>query len=139
MERFRSRGRPAVSGGLATLALVVVLAAGCHGTGSREFWQGITTGSVGDCAPLSFNISIDEGRILGYAVSELPQQGVVSWDVSGSVTSDDHVTIETITQDPRIRQQRVAWTGTWKPLSIPLVQTSPGPCQPPRSGSLSRP
>src|SRR5262249_26241482 len=139
MERFRSQGRRGVSGGLATLALLVALAAGCHGKGSREFWRGITTGSSGDCAPLSFNISIDEGRIEGYAVSELPQQGVVSWDVKGSVTSDDRVTIETLTQDPRIQQQRVAWTGTWKPFSMPLVQTSPGPCQPPRSTSLGRP
>src|SRR5262249_30279204 len=112
MEGLGWGGRPTALGRLIPMGPLVALAAGGHGKGSRQFWQGITTGSVGDCAPLSFNISIDEGRILGYAVSELPQQGAVSWDVSGSVTPDDRVTIETVTQDPRIRQQRVAWTGT---------------------------
>ena len=121
---------------LATAVLALAVLAGCaHGMGSRQRWSGTSTGSSGECAPMEFEIVIFEGRIDGWATSSLAQ-GPVSWDVKGSVNPDNQVSLETITDDPRIGQRRLAWRGVRKVLEVTIAQTSPGPCQPPRTVSL---
>ncbi len=121
---------------LATAVLVLALLAGCaHGMGSRQRWVGTSTGSAGDCAALEFEIVIFEGQIEGWATSALPQ-GPVSWDVRGSVSPDNQVSVETVTADPRIGQRRVSWRGVRKVLEVTLTQASPGACQPPRAATL---
>jgi hypothetical protein len=119
-----------------TAVLLLALLAGCaHGMGSRQRWNGTSTGSAGDCAPLEFEIVIFEGRVDGWATSALPQ-GPVSWDVSGSVSPDNQVSVETVTADPRIGQRRVSWRGVRKVLEVSLTQAPPGACQPPRTAIL---
>jgi hypothetical protein len=123
------------TGGIALLALL----AGCaHGTGTREYWRGLSTGTVGECAPVEFDVTVLEGRLEGWATSRLPQ-GPVTWEVQGTVAPDDQVSVETTTVDPRIGARRVSWRGVWKRLEIALTQTAPGVCDPPRTARLRRP
>jgi hypothetical protein len=84
---------------------------------------------------MEFEVVIFEDRIEGWATSGLPQ-GPVSWDVRGSVSSDNQVSLEAVTDDPRVAERRVAWRGTRKVLQVTLAQTPPGPCQPPRTAIL---
>jgi hypothetical protein len=122
-------------GGIALLALVT----GCaHGVGSREYWRGMSDGTSGECAPLYFDISILNHQIEGYATSTMPQASAM-WDVKGSVTPDDQVTVETTTQDPRLGARKVMWRGVWKRLSLTFTQVSPMVCDPPRTARLQPP
>jgi len=132
----KNRGRW-VHGARAALyvALIACVVGACA---SKGYWNGVSTGNSGECVPFNFEITVRDGRITGWAVTEF-ERWTVSWDVHGEVTADGLVSLETTTEDPRTQQQQLSWTGTAKPFSLSLVeQTSDEVCPTPRSATLKR-
>jgi hypothetical protein len=80
---------------------------------SKGYWTGVSTGGTAECAPFNFELTTRSNQITG--------------------------SLETITEDPRIRRPRLFWAGTAKPLRLSLAeQGSDELCPTPRSATLKR-
>jgi hypothetical protein len=127
-----SRGR------IARIALLVAGLAACtpFGLARGDYWRGISTGDLGPCPPFDFDLALDGDAIGGAAESEYPF-GTVLWDVRGQ-RAGEQVRVETRTGDPRVKNQRLVWTGAYNPIMWDLTLAASPDCPVPRIARLQR-
>ena len=120
-------------------SLLLVLLASCtpFGFARGDYWTGISTGDLGPCPPVQFDVTIDEGRIGGSATSE-HEWGATLWQVRGLISSGSQVQVETKTEDPRVARRTIQWTGSFNPLFWDLTEAADPACTKPRVVSLHR-
>ena len=95
--------------------LLASLTTGCvFGFTRGDFWEGKSTGDLGACVPFDFHVVVEDGRIGGYAVTDF-EWGTTQWELRGLVGPERRVTLETRTQDPRVPQPSLTWTGRYNP------------------------
>jgi hypothetical protein len=130
----RSRILRAVSG----VCLVLLLGGGCLlGKGRGEYWEGVSSGSGGECGRVEFEINVSSGRVTGGALMAFPW-GTAVWTVQGAVDPEGKLTLETLIDDPRVTRQRVLWTGTMGLFRVELAEVPDGTCPAPRTAALDR-
>jgi hypothetical protein len=124
---------------LLRLGLGAALAAGCTplGLARGDLWEGTSTGDLGACAPFEFHLVIDEGRISGSATAEY-EWGMALWELRGLVGPERRVTLETKTDDPRVTQPSLTWTGTVNPIYWELTHGPDPDCPTPRTVKFQR-
>ena len=119
--------------------LVAVLWAGCTPLGFTrgDYWTGTSTGDLGACAPFEFEVVIEDGRIGGYATTEF-EWGTTQWELRGLVGPERRVTLETRTEDPRVPEPTLTWTGTYNPVFWSITHGPDASCPAPRTARLQR-
>jgi hypothetical protein len=128
--------------GLRVLALgaVAVLVGGCLlGKARGEYWTGVSTGTPsGECVPFRFELSVIEGgRVVGDAVIDT-HVGAVLWTVRGQVADGRAVSLDTRTEDPRVRRQLIEWRGQLDLFKLDLTETDAAGCPATRTVRLQR-
>jgi len=118
--------------------LLALLVAGCTplGLARGDYWTGTSTGDRGACPAFEFEIALADKAISGTATSQF-EWGSALWEVKGLVAEGNRVTLETRTEDPRVTQPRLSWTGTYNPVLWTITQ-EPEPGCPPRTARLQR-
>lgn len=118
--------------------LLALLMAGCTPLGlvRGDYWTGTSTGDRGACPAFEFEIALADRAISGTATSQF-EWGSALWEVKGLVAEANRVTLETRTEDPRVTQPRLSWTGTYNPVLWTITQ-EPEPGCPPRTARLQR-
>jgi hypothetical protein len=118
--------------------LLVLLLAGCTPLGFTrgEYWTGASTGDVGACPSFEFEIALVDDAVTGTATSEF-EWGTALWEIRGRLAEGRQVSLETRTDDPRVAQPRLTWTGTYNPVLWNLTQQPDSGC-PPRTARLQR-
>jgi hypothetical protein len=136
--RVRCHAGPA---SLAPVLALGALLAACTplGLARGDYWAGTSTGDVATCPAFEFDLVLEGGRVGGWATTEF-EWGTASWELRGLVGEERRVTLETVTDDPRVvSRRRLSWTGTYNPVWWELVQTTADPpCPRPRSVKLQR-
>jgi hypothetical protein len=118
--------------------LLALLVAGCTPLGLTrgDYWTGTSTGDLGPCPAFEFEIAFDDKTITGTATSQF-EWGTALWEVKGLLDQDNRATIETRTEDPRVTQPRLSWTGHYNAVLWTITQ-EPDPNCPPRTARLQR-
>jgi hypothetical protein len=117
--------------------LAAWLGTGCLGLLRGEYYGGRSSGDLGPCVPIRFDVSLDEGRVLGVAAAAYPW-GTATWDVSGMVR-EGAILLEMRTEDPRVPDRRLRWRGRRQVHFLEVTEEGSGTgCPAPRSATLSR-